>query len=179
VRNEFNLPAYHQLNIKTSPLEAFEQLNINTIKVNENNFEGYYFESVPIKFKVKPLKGYIFSHWEQQNGKQIFTDSIETDLKENSEFTAIYFPENQKNNILVFPNPSPQGNIYIRLVDDIKSLKKIAIVNLLGETVYTNAQPKISGEYTLVLETNLLNQGIYYVHIDLIDRTEVIKLMIL
>jgi hypothetical protein len=179
VLNEFNLPAFHQIKLKTFPEEAFYKFSLNSVQISENNFEGYYYQTVPIWFKALSKEGYIFSHWQQDNGNKFFNDSIEVNLTANSEFTAIYFPEKNKNEIVVYPNPNFNNKLFVRMANDIGSLQNISIFNALGEVIYTNSNPKIVGEFTIELETMLLNKGTYFVKVELKDRSESIKFMVL
>jgi hypothetical protein len=179
VIKEFKLPAYHYIKINTFPENAFKQLNINSIDLTENNFEGYYFESVPITFAIKPMNGYVFSHWQQSNGKKFYTDSITINMNDSSQFTAIYFHENEKNKLVVFPNPAQKSNIYIKLNNDFKELKSISIINTLGQIIYSNKQPIFIGNNILEIETDQLQQGMYYINIEMENEQEVVKLIML
>jgi hypothetical protein len=178
VLNEFNLPAYHHLKISTYPIEAFKELHINTVKITENNFEGFYFESVPISFKVSPHEGYIFSHWQHSNGSQFFKDSLQIDLKESTEITAIYFKESEKNGIIVYPNPTLKNKLYIRLANDVKQLRNLSILNTLGEEIYNSNDPKINGAFTVELDVSNFKNGIYFIRINLLEKTETIKFVV-
>ncbi|MEL6660082.1 MAG: CotH kinase family protein [Bacteroidota bacterium] len=63
IRDEFGLPAYHQLNIEITDLvEGWVQVNSLTIEVN--NWSGDYFQDVPIALTAFAQPGYVFSHWE-------------------------------------------------------------------------------------------------------------------
>ncbi len=63
IRDEFGLPAYHQLNIDITDLaEGWVQVNSLTIEVN--NWAGDYFQDVPIAVTAFAQAGYVFSHWE-------------------------------------------------------------------------------------------------------------------
>ena len=63
VLDEFDLSAYHELNIEITDLsEGWVQ--VNSLKIEENNWEGDYFQGVPILVTANAKPGYIFSHWE-------------------------------------------------------------------------------------------------------------------
>ena len=179
VLNEFALPAYHQIKINTEPEDAFQQLNINTIVVHENNFDGYYYETIPISFKVNPKKGFVFSHWLQNNGNRYYSDSISVNLTENSEFTAVYYTDAEKNDIVVYPNPNDKNYLYVRMINDLSSLKNIAIYNTLGQKVFISSHPKIKNEIIVEIETQQLKQGIYFLNIELNNSTRVVKFSVL
>ena len=42
--------------------EGFVKVN-NNLKIQENSWEGDYFETVPVQLKAMPEAGYEFSHW--------------------------------------------------------------------------------------------------------------------
>lgn len=176
---EFDYPAYHHIAIAALPADAFKELSINTIQVLENNFEGYYFQTVPIRFNINPKEGYIFSHWLHSNGTKYFTDTLTIDLHEHAEFTAIYFSESQKNDIVVYPNPNSKNKLYVRIPQEIDQLKNVSIVNLLGETIYASSQPDRLGEFTLELNTDQLPQGIYFIKLEINNKIETIKFTVL
>ena len=62
IRNEFNLPAFHQLNIEITDL-AEGWVQVNSLQIKENNWEGDYFQNVPIAVSAIAKPGYEFSHW--------------------------------------------------------------------------------------------------------------------
>lgn len=179
VLNEFNLPSYHHLKLNTFPEAAFESYSLNTIEIRAHDFEGFYYESVPIWFKAKAKSGFVFSHWLQNNGNQFFSDSIQVNLTDDSEFTAIYFNESNKNEIVLFPNPTAINKLYIRLPNDISFVKNIRIINALGEEIYSSSTPKLLGDFTIELNIAELKKGVYCTTIALSNKTEVIKFLVL
>lgn len=58
----FNTGAARKVNISTSN-GGFITLN-NELKIDQEGFEGKYFENYPIRIKATPNYGYKFSHWE-------------------------------------------------------------------------------------------------------------------
>lgn len=175
VLNEFNLPACHRIHLSTFPNDAFQNFSLNTITLYENNFSGFYYETVPIWFKAIAKKGYVFSHWQQNNGTKYFNDSISVSLTENSEFTAIYFPESDKKNFTLFPNPCEQQSIFIRFFEPLESLQNISIYNAFGELLNININPKLVGDFTLECETFNLKSGLYFIKIEMYNKSEVLK----
>ncbi|MGB0929658.1 MAG: CotH kinase family protein [Chitinophagales bacterium] len=66
IRDEFNLPTNHILTLQNNDTsKGYIQLNSLTIK--ENTWEGVYFEDAPIQVTAIPKKGYVFSHWTGAN----------------------------------------------------------------------------------------------------------------
>lgn len=179
VLNEFNLPSYHQIKLKTFPESAFQAYSLNTIEIKENYFNGYYYESIPIWFKAKAKPGFVFSHWLQSNGNKYFYDSLWVNLTEDSEFTAIYFPESRKNEIELFPNPNTINKLYIRLPNDISLLNNVTIINALGEVILSTSTPRLLGDFTLEIDITGLKKGVYYTTMLFNNRTEIIKFLVL
>jgi hypothetical protein len=62
IMNEFGLSSTHKLLITNSETE-FGTVLVNTIKIEDNQWEGYYFEEVPIRIKALPAPGYKFAYW--------------------------------------------------------------------------------------------------------------------
>jgi hypothetical protein len=50
-----------------------------------------------------------FSHWLQNNGNRYYSDSISVNLTESSEFTAVYYTDAEKNEIVAYPNPNDKN----------------------------------------------------------------------
>ena len=62
IRDEFGLPAYHQLNIGITDL-AEGSVQVNSLRIEVNNWQGDYFQDVPITVTAHAKLGYAFSHW--------------------------------------------------------------------------------------------------------------------
>ncbi len=63
IRSEFNLPNYHQITIKNTDVsQGLVKLN-NNLKIEQNNWKGDYYETVPITLTAIAKEGYAFSHW--------------------------------------------------------------------------------------------------------------------
>jgi len=84
IMNQFGLPATHKLLINNSSA-SYGSVQVNSIHVAESQWEGYYFESVPIKVKALPAPGYKFAYWTGS----IESGSSELILNMNSDLTLI------------------------------------------------------------------------------------------
>jgi len=63
IKSEFNLPDYHVLAIANpNILEGFVMVN-NNLNIQETNWSGDYFETVPITVTAIAEEGFVFSHW--------------------------------------------------------------------------------------------------------------------
>ena len=63
ILNEFGLPAYHRLNIEIEDL-AEGWVQVNSLKIEENDWGGDYFQQVPITVSAIARPGYEFLYWE-------------------------------------------------------------------------------------------------------------------
>ena len=59
----FDLPAYHKLNVEISNLDE-GWVQVNSLRIDVNDWEGDYFQNVPIQISAVARPGYVFSHWE-------------------------------------------------------------------------------------------------------------------
>jgi hypothetical protein len=66
VRNHFNLPAHHQINVSISDTSQ-GYVRVNSLDIEQNNWSGDYFQNVPIKVTAIPKEGFRFLHWELDN----------------------------------------------------------------------------------------------------------------
>lgn len=62
IKSEFNLPAYHELNIEITNLDE-GWVQVNSLKIEVNDWLGDYFQNVPITVSAVAKQGYEFSHW--------------------------------------------------------------------------------------------------------------------
>jgi hypothetical protein len=63
ILNEFGLPAYHRLNIEIEDLQE-GWVQVNSLKIEENDWGGDYFQQVPIRVSAVARPGYEFLYWE-------------------------------------------------------------------------------------------------------------------
>ena len=98
ILEEFNLPDYHKVSIlNQTPTYGYVRLNNNLI-IQEEDWEGDYFEEVPITLKAVAESGYEFSHW---SGESDSTDSeIELSISEYSEIQAHFIPGSEVNIVI-------------------------------------------------------------------------------
>lgn len=62
ILERFGLPTYHQLQlVNQTPMQGWVQLN--SLRIEESNWAGDYFENVPISLTAVPRPGFTFSHW--------------------------------------------------------------------------------------------------------------------
>ena len=87
IRRQFNLPAYHTVDVSISdPAEGYVELN--SLILEEEIWSGDYFESVPIRLKAVPRSGYAFSHWEL--GSDATADEIRVNITQPVAFRPVF-----------------------------------------------------------------------------------------
>lgn len=62
IKSELNLPFHKQVNLKIDNPEG-GSIQLNTIRVREANWTGFYFPTVPISLTAVAKPGFSFSHW--------------------------------------------------------------------------------------------------------------------
>ena len=171
ILSSFNLPSIQNLTLDIQDIEMGSiELN-NNLLINENNWTGKYFETVPIKIKAIAKSGFSFSHWSDES--LFFYENIDLnnpeltiDLKHYSKFKAHFkvAPLNiEKSTFINNIYPNPTDNI---LKVNLKSniiLKDLYFVDLNGKIF----KPKELIRYQDILELNVSNlkMGIYILEI--------------
>jgi len=59
----YNLPDFHQIQILNTQV-AHGSVQLNSIRIEESSWNGFYFENIPIKLTAVPRPGYQFVKWE-------------------------------------------------------------------------------------------------------------------
>ena len=98
IMSQFDLSANHKLFIKNY-YNSKGTVQVNSLHIEEREWEGYYFEGVPIKVKALPAPGYKFVNW---------TGTIES---ESSELLL-----NMSSDLTLTPNFEPGGSGENKLV---------------------------------------------------------------
>ncbi len=78
IRNEFNLPVQKQVSLTIDQPNA-GSIQLNTIRITDRQWAGFYFPSVPITLTAIAKPGYTFSHWsgaENSTEETIIVDPI-------------------------------------------------------------------------------------------------------
>ena len=86
MRNQFDLPTVAQVNIHIEPAGS-GTIKLNSLTIDEDDWSGYYFPTVPLPVRAVPNTGYIFSGWAE------FPDSpaaITLDVTDPITLTALF-----------------------------------------------------------------------------------------
>jgi len=90
IKNELDLPFHKQVNLKIDNPEG-GSIQLNTIRVTDASWSGFYFPTVPISLTAVAKPGFSFSHWSGEvNSEEI---SISIDPNKTINLTA-NFTEN-------------------------------------------------------------------------------------
>ncbi len=183
ILSSFNLPNIQNLLLDIENLEMGSvQLN-NNLLINENNWSGKYFESVPIKILAIAKSGYSFSHWSDESlfiyeDLDLNNPELIIDLKHHSKFKAHFklAPLSIENSTFinnVYPNPT-HNKIKVNIKSGI-NIKDVYLVDLNGKKF----KPKALNRHKDILELNVSNLSIGIYLLELVTDKEINKLKVI
>ena len=123
IKNEFDLPNIAQTSLNIVP-EGAGSIQLNTLKIIESGWNGYYFPTIPIEARAIPNEGFQFSSWLQ------FPDSsatIHVQVTDPFTLTAVFIPTNLSSGTTVI------NEINYNSSDDYNSDDWVELINP-GET---------------------------------------------
>jgi len=101
IRGTFSLPTHKRVDLSIATPNA-GSIQLNTIRITDNQWSGFYFPSVPITLTAIAKPGYTFSHW---SGASVSTEqTIIIDPTTNLQLTANFIKnevENLINKVLI------------------------------------------------------------------------------
>ena len=123
IKNQFDLPNIAQTSLNIVP-EGAGSIQLNTLKIIESGWNGYYFPTIPIEARAIPNEGFQFSSWLQ------FPDSnatIHVQVTDPFTLTAVFIPTNLSSGTTVI------NEINYNSSDDYNSDDWVELINP-GET---------------------------------------------
>ena len=87
--DEFDLAAYHELNIEFQHTEE-GWVQVNSLRVEEKNWRGDYYQGVPITVIAKAKPAHVFSHWEGDIDST--EDSLQIDMVSAMNLIPVFEP---------------------------------------------------------------------------------------
>ena len=87
LRQEFGLPRQHSVRVQ-NPTPERGYVDLNSLTLEDSDWSGIYFETVPIQLTAVARPGYRFSHWEEGSGSSDTTLTV--DMTRNTTFRAIF-----------------------------------------------------------------------------------------
>ncbi|MCP3933173.1 MAG: T9SS type A sorting domain-containing protein [Bacteroidetes bacterium] len=169
---EFNLPGIHTIHTTIdSPEQGF--IHLNSLTIEEESWNGKYFETVPITLTAIPREGYVFEKW--AGDVQSFETEITLDLHSKTDVTAIFRevestdtienPIDLPLQVTVYPNPALD---YLYIVFKGEELDKIEfrIFSVSGHLVYEQQVTEpVKDPQILKLQLANLQHGLYFIDI--------------
>ena len=95
LRERYELGSYDTIQLSVDP-EGKGLIKLNTISINENNWQGLYFDSIPVKIEAIPNPGFEFVRWESNSSPHLADSGrilYNYHLKTSDDITAIFFSE--------------------------------------------------------------------------------------
>lgn len=102
LREKYNLGAYDTINLSVQP-QGKGSIKLNTITIDENNWQGLYFDSIPVRIEAIPNPGFEFVHWESSTSPNLADSGRVLNnyfLKSFDDLTAIFYSESGQEDTL-------------------------------------------------------------------------------
>jgi len=152
--------------------------NSTTFSSSDVNMNGYGTAGMP---KVVVLGGSDHTIFYNQNDSHITFNGTQTAISDAlSAPLAIPEQQNNKLELIFFPNPTQHGllNVSCR-IDRIENIN-FAIINILGETVLTlnDQTPNTIGEYNNTFDISKLTYGTYFLKLSTLSYTETLRFFV-
>ncbi|NOG44601.1 MAG: T9SS type A sorting domain-containing protein [Calditrichaeota bacterium] len=88
IKEKFNLSNTIKVNLQIAEPDQ-GKIEINSLTINKNNWQGDYFSGIPVNLKAKPNPGYIFDYW-QQGANRFTTEDIELTSSDSLEIEIFF-----------------------------------------------------------------------------------------
>ncbi|MEM9545590.1 MAG: CotH kinase family protein [Bacteroidota bacterium] len=98
IRNTFGLPAFHALTLQKN-LPSAGYIQLNSLTIEDSNWQGDYFETVPIKITAVARPGYTFSHWEGDSNSS--DPVLVIDMQSNMNLNAVFEVSDEVRSIVI------------------------------------------------------------------------------
>lgn len=99
IKNEFDLKNMRYIRTSIFPYDK-GTIKLNTIEISDKNWEGLYYEDIPINLTAKPKQGYKFLRW--MVGSSVSTDkSIELNLLSSVDVRVFFEEDDSDGNSVV------------------------------------------------------------------------------
>ena len=165
-----NLPDYHRITCQIDDTEL-GYIQLNSLSIYEDEWNGDYFEQVPITVEAIPYEGYTFSHWSgsisSMDPTQVIDLQANMTIKANFKESTGVIEEDAFHKIRLYPNPVDSeitieidqeilGNLELQLLDQngrlIKQLLKTK--RNAGQKLFTFELTDIAqGKYQILIST--------------------------
>jgi len=95
LRERYKLGTYDTIYLSVEP-EGKGLIKLNTIKIDENNWSGLYFDSIPVRIEAIPNPGFEFVRWESESSPELADSGRILDnyyLKSNDDIKAVFYSD--------------------------------------------------------------------------------------
>jgi len=156
---------------------GYDQTTNGDVFVHQNemaipfDYQGEYFENMPIKIKAVPHENYFFSHW-LETGET--NSEIEFITSENATITPVFTTENPVNaneltsewSLTIYPNPV-KDILRISYLSNSSQFANMTITNVFGQQVLNMpVTTNNNGREHIELSVKSFTPGIYWVRIE-------------
>ena len=171
IREIHKLARLYKINISSNIQNACT-FKVNSLNLEVDNWEGMYFQEIPITITVKPNKNYKFIGWNTYDTNKTIiinlpniNDTVDTCLyleaifETNTEHINIEFTE--------YPNPI-QNNFNINIKTDNPVIANMEIIDIMGNKIYErnlNCYKDINNIFNLSFEEINVTNGVYFINI--------------
>jgi hypothetical protein len=87
IRNYFGISGLYQLNIAINNT-AGGSVELNSLQLTGANWQGQYFNNIPVSLTAVPNQGYVFSHW--QGDIDQVDSTVELSRSSNTSLEAVF-----------------------------------------------------------------------------------------
>ena len=140
IKSTFNLPRHETINVSVDP-PGVGAVKINSINIDQSQWSGDYFPSVPVSISAQPKSGFKFKEW---RGIKDSLSSMIVDVSNISKLEAVFEADlniDEENSVPVssklhpaYPNPFNNA-IVIPFDIHVRGKVTITISNILGQKV--------------------------------------------
>lgn len=95
LKETYELGSYDTIQLSVEP-SGKGRIKLNTITISENNWQGLYFDSIPVSLEAIPNPGFEFIRWESESSPQLADSGRILNryfLKSFDDITAIFYSE--------------------------------------------------------------------------------------
>jgi len=168
----FNIEKHVNLQLENSDT-TFGKISLNSITINEPQWEGIYFKDIPVILVAVPNDSGMFIGWADSTGIISYSDSLEIALESDQYLKAMFALNTSLDpNTDIVPEaynlhqnyPNPFNNVTLVRFDLPETTKvKLTIYNSIGQKIETVINSKmVAGKHSVLLNAKNYSSGIYY-----------------
>ncbi len=173
-----NLPQFHTLTTQIDDTTS-GYIQLNSLRLTQDEWEGDYFENIPINIEAIAREGYEFSHWsgsiDSEETEQVINMQSAMTLRANFKTTVSTQDISMVEAFDVFPNPS-DGRLTIHIENNQTQSLNISIFDQSGRLISVLANEKISpGNLDYNFQLDHLPKGTYLIQLKNEEENRITK----